>query len=206
MIQYFYVKSVYTMSYSSNPSSLGGGAPGIAPILLGGGGGSKGGSGVEGGQPRAMDRFSLRQAFKTSNINPVPSNGYIAAVCGPFRAATSAGDILGRVQQSAGGANQVNTVRRAANAGWRILAGGVPSNNAGQTITIEGITFTTGLGAGQTQIQSGNPKYVYDGSDFTRYKRLAAKNRNYNDLTFGGPSQANIGGSGEFTALNRVRH
>lgn len=194
------------MSYNSNPSSLGGGAPGIAPILLGGGGGSKGGSGVEGGQPRAMDRFTLRQAFKTSNINPVPTNGYIPAVCGPFRAANAAGDVLGRYQQSAGGANQVTTVKRAANGDWRRLAGGVPSNNAGQTIIINGITFTTGLAAGQSQIQSGNPKYVYDGSDYTRYKRLAAKNRNYNDLTFGGPSLANIGGSGEFTALNRVRH
>jgi hypothetical protein len=153
-----------------------------------------------------MDRFSLRQAFKTSNINPVPSNGYIPAVCGPFRAATSAGDVLGRFQQSAGGANQVTDVRRAANAGWKMLAGGVPSNNSGQTVVVNGITFTTGLAPGQSQIQSGNPRFVYDGSDYTRFKKLAAKNRNYNDLTFGGPSLANIGGSGEFAALNRVRH
>lgn len=33
---------------------------------------------------------------------------------------------------------------------------------------------------------SGNPRFVYDGSDFTRYKKLAATNRNYADVTFGG--------------------
>ena len=33
---------------------------------------------------------------------------------------------------------------------------------------------------------SGNPSFVYDGSDYTRYKKLAAINRNYRDITFGG--------------------
>ena len=34
-------------------------------------------------------------------------------------------------------------------------------------------------------LQSGNPCHVYDGSDFTRYKKLAAINKNYNDKSFG---------------------
>lgn len=193
-------------SPNSNPSSLGGGAPGVALTLLGGGGGSKGGSGMVGSSARGIDRFSLRQAFRSSNINPTPSTGYTPAMCGPFRAAISGGDRLGRFGQSAGGANQVNTVRRAANAGWRGLAGGVPSNNAGETVVINGVTYVTGTAAGQEQIQSGNPRHVYDSSDYVRYKKLAAKNRNYNDSSFGGPSLENIGGSGMFVALNRVRH
>lgn len=32
----------------------------------------------------------------------------------------------------------------------------------------------------------GNQKYVHDSSDFTRFKKLSAKNRNYNDISFGG--------------------
>lgn len=180
--------------------------PGVALQLLGGGAGSTGGSGMDGGEGRAADRFTLRQAFGTSNVNPTPGGKYVPAVCGPFRAALSAGDRLGRFNQVAGGASQVNSVRRAANAGWKGLAGGVATTNAGQTVSIGGLNFTTGTAPGQSQIQSGNPRYVYDGSDYIRFKKLAAKNKNYNDRSFGGPSWANIGGSGMFTALNRVRH
>ena len=53
----------------TNPSSLGSGTQGNALSLLGGGGGSKGGSGMVGGGMRASDRFTLRQAFKTNNLN-----------------------------------------------------------------------------------------------------------------------------------------
>ena len=33
---------------------------------------------------------------------------------------------------------------------------------------------------------TGNAKFVYDSSDYIRFKRLQANNRNYNDLSFGG--------------------
>jgi hypothetical protein len=33
---------------------------------------------------------------------------------------------------------------------------------------------------------SGNQHYVYDSSVYTKYKQLAAKNLNYNDISFGG--------------------
>lgn len=191
--------------FDSNPSSLGGGAPGVALKLLGGGGGPTGGTGMDGGSSRAVSRFTLRQAFKTNNLAP-GSGRLVRAICGPFRAATMAGDKLGRVNQTDGGANQVTNVRRAANAGWKGLAGGVSNKDSGTTVNISGLVFITGTGAGQTPIQSGNPRYVYDGSDVTRYKKLAAINSNYNDRSFGGPDRANAGGSGVFTALNRVRH
>lgn len=189
----------------TNPSILGGGAPGVALQLLGGGAGVSGGTGMVGGSTRGVNRFTLRQAFKTNNINPARSP-FVQAVCGPFRAAFMAGDKLGRFQQTDGGANQVTTVRRAANAGWKGLAGSVSARDSGKTVSIGGLTFTTGLADGQTPIQSGNPKYVYDGSDFARFKRLSAINKNYNDSSFGGPSKADIGGSGVSVALGRVRH
>ena len=45
-----------------------------------------------------------------------------------------------------------------------------------------------------------NVKYVYDGSDYTKFKKQQAVNRNYNDYSYGG-----AGGSNTFIALNRVR-
>jgi hypothetical protein len=129
----------------------------------------------------------------------------LRALCGPFRAAMSAGDVLGRKDQSAGGANMVTAVNGARNHGSARLGGAVSTTNVGDSIVIGGETFITGTGAGQTPLQSGNPRHVYDGSDFIRYKKLAAINKNYNDKSFGGPSKAGAGGSGVFTALGRVR-
>ena len=37
---------------------------------------------------------------------------------------------------------------------------------------------------------SGNPRYVYDSSNYIRFKRLRAQNQNYNDSTFGGDKYA----------------
>ena len=45
-----------------------------------------------------------------------------------------------------------------------------------------------------------NPKFVYDASDYIRFKRLNAINNSYNDTTFGGDDN-NAGQS----ALNFVR-
>ena len=34
--------------------------------------------------------------------------------------------------------------------------------------------------------EMGNARFVYDSSDYTRFKKLSAKNRNYNDSSFVG--------------------
>ena len=62
--------------------------------------------------------------------------------------------------------NQVNAPRRSSLAGWGVLAGGV------KTVATGGSAY------------SGNPKYVYDSSDYIRYKKLLAKNSLYNKPTF----------------------
>jgi hypothetical protein len=49
-------------------------------------------------------------------------------------------------------------------------------------------------------LYSGNPKFVYDGEDYVRYKKLKAINKTYNDSSFGGAN------NGSYVALNRVRH
>ena len=184
----------------TNPSKLGGGAPGGALKLIGGGAGVSGGTGMVGSSARGSSRIILREAFKTSNLNPCGS-AYLPVLCGPFRNANNAGDPLARKNQTCGGSNQVNNIRRASTrAGSGVLAGAIANTDCGKTTTIGGLVFTTGNAPGQTPISTCNPKYVYDSSDFTRYKNLAAQNQTYNDKSFGG-----AGRSDTFIALKRVR-
>ena len=168
------------------PSLLGQGIPGAQPPsgLIGGGGGSKGGSGMVGSSERGADRFILREAFGNHRIIPQVSSPLIIpqAKLTPFRRAYHAGDIAGTVNESPSpdlpGSNQVNG--RAVSM-LNIKSGG-PHNdgNAGY---------------------SGNPKFVYDGADYVRYKKLKAINKTYNDSSFGGNNN-----NGAYVALNRVRH
>ena len=88
----------------------------------------------------------------------------------PFRKAFNAGDMLTRNNSATSTLlgkppNQVNSLRNMF--GWQ--------NNAGSVRQEENGSF-----------YSGNPRFVYDGSDYARFKKLQAINRNYNDITFGG--------------------
>jgi hypothetical protein len=171
----------------------------------------------------AMDRRRLRKA--SNNIGYVPGwstigfnssplfvptflNGYWANnnitlrtissnTLTPFRAMMNAGDpamsynstILGSAGAYSGfldplytrAHNQVSSTRRASNAGWRGLAGGV--HQGGQSLWV------------------GNQKFVYDSSDYVTFKKLQAKNRSYNDPTFGGDQHR-----ASQVPLARVRH
>lgn len=163
-------------------SILGGGIPGAQSKggLIGGGGGATGGSGMVGGAARGRTRKVLRRAFGNSQL----SSTIAAPTCAisfecrklnptlsapnritPFRAAMSAGDVNGTVNSTASailpGSNQISS-----KVPLSLVWGGVRNN--GESL------FT------------GNPRYVYDSSDYVRYKRLQAQNRNYNDKSFGG--------------------
>ena len=171
--------------------SLGGGLPGSQPKggLLGGGGGPTGGSGMVGSNARGKNREILRLAFGNDayrfkngsqlyplrkielNSSGVPSTFLPRTT--PFRIATNSGDILGTVNKPANTeilpapANQITSVRRNSLNGWKFLAGSARTVAGGGAYV-------------------GNPKYVYDGEDYVRYKKLSAINKNYNDLSFGG--------------------
>ena len=153
---------------STKNNRLGGPVPGIAPKLIGGGGNSNSGSGMDGSNGRAMDRFSLRKAWNGSagNLNN--------SVQTPFRRVNNAGDLHGRLNVSSGGPNQVTSVRRQSLASWPLLAGSVSRD----------------LDAGKHRVASCNPKFVYDSSDYVRFKKLQSVNRNYNDYSFGGSNNA----------------
>jgi hypothetical protein len=152
--------------------------------LIGGGANSTSGSGMDGASGRQIMRFTLRNAWNGAAAKGTVNGVKVAAT--PFRAVNNAGDLLNRVGYTSGGSNQVNTgrIKLAANGSARVLGG-----------SIFAIPDGTGVPSSNT-----NVKYVYDGSDYTRFKKQQASNRNYNDTSFGG-----AGASNTFIALNRVR-
>lgn len=190
-----------------NPSILGGGLPGSVPLgnngrtpkirvgsLLGGGAGPNGSSGMVGGGARGETRVILRQAFGNSlavwgsegvgkGTSPLSTKNQL---CGPFRAAYSAGDVL--TPLTGGG--------QAANAKF-----GTISNLLGN---IGGLIMNSPINAdGTRQGQAtyvGNPRFVYDASDVIKYKKIKAQGKTYNDKSFGGNIKQN-----QLTALARVR-
>lgn len=162
------------------PSILGGGVPGAQPISgligSGAGGGRGAGSGMEGGGQRGLDRKFLRSMFGNRQFPGNPN------VITPFRRYFNAGDTRGTV-----------------NSAPSPLLGPPINQVTGNSMVSRLHVNGGGVQAGQAFF-SGNPKYVYDSSVYVRYKNLFAKNRNYNDSSFGG-DESNASQS----ALRRVR-
>lgn len=108
---------------------------------------------------QAQSREVLRRSW-----NQLQASGTVndkERVLTPFRAVNNLGDFLGRKNYVCGGPNQVN----ASKPGWKGHIGSIISNcdNSG----VEGA--------------SCNPKFVSDSSDYVRFRKLRAMNRNYND-------------------------
>jgi len=80
--------------------------------------------------------------------------------------------------------NQVSSTRHSSNASAISSSSRTPTTN-----NTEGALWT------------GNNKWVYDGADYVRFKKLQAKNRNYNDISWGGDRS-----NASQIALARVRH
>ena len=168
---------------NDNSGYVAAGRPGISLKVLGGSANSNSGSGMIGGSSRERMRFTLRQAWNGKAASGVV-NGHKVAIT-PFRAVNNAGDLLNRVAYTSGGSNQVNTgrVRLASNASARILGGNIFARPDG-----------TGVPSATT-----NVKWVYDGSDYIKFKRQQAENRNYNDWSYGGSN------NGAYTAIMGIR-
>ena len=165
--------------------SLGGKISGGQPLngLIGGGGGSNGGSGMIGSSSRGTDRIIIRQAFGNNRIISTIASPLTldTAKTTPFRRAYHAGDTAGTVNEAPSsilpGSNQV-TGRSISM--LNIMSGG-PHNDG-------------------SALFSGNPKFVYDSSDYIRYKKINAVNKLYNDSSFGG------GNNGSYVPLKHSRH
>ena len=166
-------KSLMCLAFS-NQSKLGEGLPGGQPRggLIGGGGGPEGGSGMVGGSVRARTRMILRDAFGNGcmfkNL-PFATNSSSYYRTGPFRMATHSGDPNGTTNESPSPhLPQVNGV------------GGIQGVRARSRMTIGGVHNNANA------YYSGNPKYVYDSSNYTTFRKRQAINRNYNEKSFGG--------------------
>ena len=119
------------------------------------------------------------------NAGVVPPTANNTSGLTPFRRAFNAGDYLTATVPPNSGPDprlpQINQI------------------NSLITVLTNGQNNANGVKAGGAAF-SGNPKYVYDSSDYIRFKNLQAKNRNYNDLSHGGDQN-----NGSFVALMRVR-
>jgi hypothetical protein len=168
----------YPGSYPGSRGAQPGGFPGISPPVTNST--QQGNSNVaplgEASQI-PLDREVLRRVFPASstfndiyvmtgqNIND-PTGPTARWAQTPFRIAMNAGDLYSR-QYMPGGSNQVKGS----------VGIGKYKNTRGAS---QGGGVKTGNGA------SGNQHYVYDSSVYTKYKRLANKNKTYNDISFGG--------------------
>lgn len=124
------------------------------------------------------DREMIRRVFPTSSRfqgNPIFSRTWPQT---PFRVSMNAGDLLLR-QKASGGSNQIKG-----------MIGGYH--------TTKGIFDNSHPGDGA----SGNQHYVYDSSVYIKYKKLRAKQQNYNDVSFAG--NKNNGSYTKWMAIRRL--
>jgi hypothetical protein len=111
-------------------------------------------------------RFVLKNAWNTryARAETLPRS-----ICTPFRAVNNSGDLLSRLNYSCGGACQTFQSRP----NLRGL-----KNHFGH---IQSLCDETNIPP-----SACNVRYVYDSSDYIRYSREKAINKNYNDLSYGG--------------------
>ena len=137
-----------------------------------------------GGGERSANRKYLAKAFGNmfnSGLNSSPVL-YENNILGPFRTAYNAGD----VKTNSIVATDIKYGRESSQ---------INGNNLSR-VQVRG----DGLNRNGSAMFSGNPRFVYDGSDYARFKKLQAINKNYNDETFGGANN-----SQSQHAINRVR-
>jgi hypothetical protein len=113
---------------------------------------------------QSLERGILRRGW--NQLNAIGTINGNTRVITPFRAVNNLGDFLARKNYVCGGPNQVN----ASKPGWKGKIGSIISNCDGSGV--EGA--------------SCNPKFVSDSSDYVKYRKLRAMNKNYNDNSFGG--------------------
>ena len=111
-----------------------------------------------------MARKILRNSWNTQNARGTVNN--YNRVITPFRAVNNLGDFLGRQYYVCGGSNQVN----ASKPGWKGIIGSINSQCDGTNVPASVC----------------NNKFVADSSDYIRFKKQTAQNKNYNDLKYGG--------------------
>ena len=146
-------------------TKLGGGKKGTQPLLFGV---------MDGGNERSTSRKYLAKAFGNLYNTGLGSSPalYSSNILGPFRTAYNAGDV------TTNGYGYTNP-----------KYGHSPNQVGGNNLSrLQGLGDGVSRNGGASY--SGNPRFVHDGSDYTRFKNLMAVNNNYNDTTFGGANNS----------------
>lgn len=150
---------------SFNQSTLGGGNKGVQPLLFGN---------VVGSNERAIARKHLVKAFGNLYNKGLGSSPalYSGNILGPFKTSYNAGDVT---------TNNYS----ATNSKYGNAANQINGNNLSRLQKLG-----DGISNNGNASYSGNPKFVHDSSDFIRYKKLNAINKNFNDITYGGANNS----------------
>ena len=137
------------------------------------------------GNERSTSRTYLRRAFGNMHLKGLGNSPalYSSNVLGPFRTSFNAGDVVTKKNESTDP-----------------IYGRPPNQVGGNNLAKLGIKGD-GVSANGKAMYSGNPRFIYDGSDYTRFKKLQAINRTYNDHSYGGASKGYL-----FSVLNKARN
>ena len=136
-----------------------------------------------GTQDKALVRNKLRNTYSTvCNFKNYGLNNDGKTT--PFRIATNSGDANGTLNN-----NPVPTMPN------HNQVGSIQGN-----LVLSRISYN-GTNSNGDAYYSGNPKYVYDSSNYVKYKKEQSINSNYNDATAGGNYKSTVS-----NVLFRVRH
>ena len=118
------------------------------------------------GNEKSSEQIMARRVLVKSWNTGYAGNTYNgnARIVTPFRAVNNLGDFLQRKNYVCGGSNQVSASK--------------PGRHIGSIISV---CDNSGVPSSVC-----NVKYVPDSSDYIKYKKLMAQNKNYNDLKNGG--------------------
>ena len=137
-------------------------------------------------------RFTLKQAWNTRYPSQLKAANKKAIIT-PFRAVNNAGDLLSRENYSCGGSCQ--TPQSRPNLKGLRQHFGSTSTSCTSSVLWSSIQIDPKIPS-----STCNVKFVYDGSDYTKFKKNQAVNRNYNDRSFGGNDY-----SGSQSAIRHIR-
>ena len=157
-------------------STLGGNAGITQPMLHGS---------MDGGNDRSLSRKYLSRAFGNMYNSGLGSSPllYSKNILGPFRTAYNAGDVITN--------ETVST---------NIIYGRESNQVGGNNLSRLQVRGDGISGQNGKAMYSGNTKFVHAGSDYIRFKKLQALNKNYNDWSYGGANNSQAQ-----HAINRVR-
>lgn len=118
---------------------------------------------------QVLIRKQLRVAWNTSQATGTVQGK--KRIITPFRAVNNSGDFLSRQNYVCGGHNPSSIYR-----------GGI-SRRFGSILSNQ-------CDGSNIQSATTNVKFVPDSSDYVRFRKQSAMNKNYNDLTYGGDGRA----------------